>query len=542
MNFSQLGLSSQTLKAVEKMGFTEVSPIQEKTIGPMMEGHDIIGQAQTGTGKTAAFAIPILERIENSGPVEALVLVPTRELSLQVANEFRRLSGNRKKINILPVYGGADMRRQLKELAKGVQIVVGTPGRVMDHLRRGSLDLMSIKTLVLDEADEMFDMGFREDMKTIINETAPDRQTCFFSATIDKEIEEFSRFYQKDPIDLAVKTKTLTVDKVDQYYLELKSSMKAEVLARLIDIYDPSLSMVFCNTKKMVDDLVSDLTKRGYNADGLHGDLKQVQRDVVMKKFRDRTIDILVATDVAARGIDVGAVEAVFNYDLPAEEEYYVHRIGRTARAGRRGLAMTFVTERDAFKLSEITKYTKQEIEKMDLPTLYDVKLSYEERLTKRVLEKASQDDSHYEKILDRLLSEGHDLRTLTLATLAIADKSMGRKDHEELDRVDFGKKFSFVPDKVRDKKRAGRKGTKNKGTGVIFIDKGKKDRLDVQTVIAFVKRYAGIDPKQIGDISIKASFTFVELPDDKIMKAVKKLEGKKMKGKKVRVEVSNRS
>src|SRR5699024_3295146 len=315
------------------MGFEEMSPIQAEAIPVILEGKDIIGQAQTGTGKTAAFGIPILERIDTSNNVQALVLCPTRELSIQVAKEIGDLSKYNNWIKVLPVYGGQPINRQIRALKRGVQIVVGTPGRVIDHIRRKTLKLDNVNMMVLDEADEMFDMGFRNDIQLVMDELSKERQTIFFSATMPREVIKFASKYQKSPEIIRVAHKELTIPKIEQYYLELKEHMKTEILSRLIDVHDPKLTIVYCNTKRKVHRLVGELQSRGYFVDCLHGDLKQNQRDVVMGKFRDSTIDILVATDVAARGLDVDDIDLVINYDIPQDEEYYVHRIGRTARA-----------------------------------------------------------------------------------------------------------------------------------------------------------------------------------------------------------------
>ena len=374
LKFEHTELSKEMKKAISDMGFEEASPIQSQAIPYILKGNDIIGQAQTGTGKTAAFGIPILEMCESSSKeLQAIVLCPTRELSIQVAEEVRKLAKYKKNIYVLPVYGGQPIERQIRSLKKGVQIVIGTPGRVIDHLKRGTLKTKNVKMVVFDEADEMFDMGFRDDIELILNYMPKNRQTVFFSATMAKEIMNFAKKYQKDPEIIKVVHKELTVPKVEQYYFELKRNMKTEILCRLVDIYNPKLSLVFCNTKKKVDELVMELQGRGYFADGLHGDLKQSQRDKVMASFRKGNIDILVATDVAARGIDVGNVDIVFNYDIPQDDESYVHRIGRTARAGRSGKAFSFVVGRDIHKLKDIQKYTKTKIIRHDLPTLGDV-------------------------------------------------------------------------------------------------------------------------------------------------------------------------
>ena len=363
IKFEDMGLSSEILKAVKYMGFEEASPIQSKAIPLIQEGHDVIGQAQTGTGKTAAFGIPLLEKIDpKSKKLQAIILCPTRELAIQVADEIRNLAKYMHGIKLVPIYGGQEIVKQIRSLKSGTQIVIGTPGRVMDHMRRKTIKMDHIHTVVLDEADEMLNMGFREDIEFILNSVPEERQTVLFSATMPKPIMEITKQFQKDAQLVKVTKKELTVPNIEQYYYEVKEKNKEEVLARLLDIYAPKLSVVFCNTKKQVDLLVQALLGRGYFAAALHGDLKQEQRDRVMQGFRSGKTDILVATDVAARGIDVDEVEAVFNYDLPQDDEYYVHRIGRTGRAGREGRAFSFVTGKEVYKLKEIQRYCKTKI------------------------------------------------------------------------------------------------------------------------------------------------------------------------------------
>ena len=357
IQFAQLNIRPEILKAVTHMGFEEMTPIQARAIPEILSGIDVVGQAQTGTGKTAAFAIPILEKINTKlKKPQAIVICPTRELAIQVAEEFRKLAKYMPSLKVLPIYGGQEISKQIRSLKAGVQVIIGTPGRVMDHMRRKTVTFENIHTIVLDEADEMLDMGFREDIETILGGLDEERQTLLFSATMPKPIMELTRTYQKDPKTIRVVRKELTVENITQYYYEVRPKNKVEVLSRLLDIYDPQLSIVFCNTKKGVDELVEELQGRGYFAEGLHGDMKQTMRDRVMRSFRNGKTDILVATDVAARGIDVDNVDAVFNYDLPQDEEYYVHRIGRTGRAGKAGMAFSFVVGREVYKLKDIKR------------------------------------------------------------------------------------------------------------------------------------------------------------------------------------------
>ncbi len=334
MRFDELDLHGSLLRAVTEMGFEEMTPIQAQAIPVVLSGKDIIGQAQTGTGKTAAFGLPVLQNIDpKKKTLQAVILCPTRELAIQVSEEMHKFAKFLHGIKIVPIYGGQEIVRQIKALKAGTQIVIGTPGRVMDHMRRKTVKFDDVKIVALDEADEMLNMGFREDIETILRDVPDKRQTLLFSATMPQPIMEIARTYQHDATHIRVVKKELTVPKIEQYYYEVRPKAKLDALTRLLDMYAPKLSLIFCNTKRQVDELVAALKARGYFAEGLHGDLKQQQRDRVMSSFRNGKTDILVATDVAARGIDVDDVEAVFNYDVPQDDEYYVHRIGRTGRA-----------------------------------------------------------------------------------------------------------------------------------------------------------------------------------------------------------------
>ena len=367
--FNELGLHDKIIKAVDDMGFVKASPIQEQVIPFAMEGMDIIGQAQTGTGKTAAFGIPLLSKIEEgSTDLQSIVLAPTRELAIQVSEEINRLA-KYKNINALPVYGGEDIMKQIRGLKKRPQIVVATPGRFMDHMRRKTIKLDSIHTVILDEADEMLSMGFIEDIETILEEVPNERQTLLFSATMPPRIKNISQKFMQDPKHIAVKNKTMTVDTIDQKYIELKEKDKFDALCRLIDINGPELSIIFGRTKRRVDELSEALSIRGYEVEGIHGDLKQERREKVLRKFKRGGIKILVATDVAARGLDISGVTHVFYFDLPQDPESYVHRIGRTGRAGKNGISYTFVTPREKEHLYEIEATTKRAMDKVPMPT-----------------------------------------------------------------------------------------------------------------------------------------------------------------------------
>lgn len=372
--FSELGLSPEILKAIDKLGFEKAAPIQAASIPVLMQGLDVVGQSQTGSGKTVAFAIPVIEKIvvDQRHP-QAIILCPTRELAVQVSEEFHKLALFKRGISVLPIYGGQSYERQFWGLKQGAQIIIGTPGRVMDHMRRGTLRLEAVKFVVLDEADVMLNMGFRDDIETILRSVPKERQTVFFSATLPRPIRDLIEKYARSPQNIQIEQKAMTVPTVEQVYYEVDRRFKIELLTRLIDLYDLKLGIVFCNTKRMVDDLVDHLEAQGYMADRLHGDMNQAMRDRVMNKFRKSGLEFLVATDIAARGIDVDDVQVVFNYDLPYDGEDYVHRIGRTGRAGKNGRAISFVSGRELFQIRVIERYTNIRIQRAQIPTAGEV-------------------------------------------------------------------------------------------------------------------------------------------------------------------------
>jgi ATP-dependent RNA helicase DeaD len=456
IKFSDLGISEEILRAVEEMGYTQPSPIQQQAIPFVLQGRDLIGQAQTGTGKTAAFAIPIIDLVDpDFNKPQAIILCPTRELAVQVEGEIQKLAKYHKKINSVAIYGGESIDRQIRVLKKGVQIVVGTPGRVQDHINRGTLRLEDAGIIVLDEADEMLDMGFRDDIEAILQEMPEERQTVFFSATMAKPILDLTRKYQKDPEIIKVAKNELTVAKIDQVFYEVKQSLKMELMARLMNIHNYALSVVFCNTKRMTDEVTESLGARGILAEALHGDLSQAQRDKVMGKFRKGLCTVLVATDVAARGIDVDNVEAVFNFDIPLDEEYYVHRIGRTGRAGKSGTAITFITgRREMMKLKDLERFTKATINKMTPPSvteLVELKKTQFIKDVHRVLSK-QEDNQLFEATIGQMLSEGLTQEQISLGLLKMV---MG-DTVKEMKEQDFGIEAPAYGDRRREGGREG--------------------------------------------------------------------------------------
>ena len=526
VRFEEMGLSEEIQKAVRYMGFEEASPIQAKAIPAMISGIDLIGQAQTGTGKTAAFGIPILEKVDPKlKKLQAIVLCPTRELAIQVADEIRNLSRYMHGIKVLPIYGGQDIVKQIRSLKSGTQIVIGTPGRVMDHMRRKTMKLDFVHTVVLDEADEMLNMGFREDIEFVLSGVPEERQTVLFSATMPKPIMEITKKFQNNAKVIKVTKKELTVPNIEQYYYDVKPKKKEEVLSRLLDIYSPRLSVVFCNTKKQVDLLVNALLGRGYFAAGLHGDMKQEPRDRVMQGFRTGKTEILVATDVAARGIDVDEVEAVFNYDLPQDDEYYVHRIGRTGRAGREGRAFSFVSGKEVYKLKEIQRYCKTKIYAQKVPSLNDVANTKMENIlddVERVIEQEDL-DMMINAIEERVNNSEFTAMDMAAAFLKICcGMTEDNKNTEEND-WEFGDTGAGEDGMVR-----------------LFINIGKKQRVRPGDILGAIAGESGMDGKLIGTIDMYDKYTFVEVPREYAREVLNAMKNVKIKGKTVAVEPAN--
>ena len=549
IRFDELNLDAKILRAVTDMGFEAASPIQAKAIPLEIEGKDIIGQAQTGTGKTAAFGIPLLQKIDpKNKKLQAVVLCPTRELAIQVADEIRSLAKYMHGIKVLPIYGGQEIVKQIRSLKDGVQVIIGTPGRVMDHMRRKTIKFGQVHTVVLDEADEMLNMGFLEDMETILSELPEERQTVMFSATMPAAIAEIAKKFQKEPEIVKVVKKDLTVPKVTQYYYEVKPKNKIEVMCRLLDMYAPKLSVVFCNTKRQVDELVLALQGRGYFAEGLHGDLKQVQRDRVMNGFRKGRTDILVATDVAARGIDVDDVEAVFNYDIPQDEEYYVHRIGRTGRAGREGKAFSLVVGKEVYKLRDIQRYCKTKIVPQPIPSIDDVT----EIKADKILCQAEElmQDSDMNRLIDiiekKVLEE--DYTTLDLAA-GLLRMIMG-EDNEDI--IEDSRPLRSLDDlgDYRDRKsgrgRGGRSGGRGGRSGGddrarLFINIGKNKNVKPGDILGAIAGESGMPGKMVGSIDMYDKYTFVEVPREQADVVLQAMKDVRIKGKNIHMEKANR-
>lgn len=554
MRFDELQLDERILRAVADMGFEEASPIQAQAIPVQVEGRDIIGQAQTGTGKTAAFGIPLLQKVDPKvKKLQAVALCPTRELAIQVADEIRRLAKYMHGVKVVPIYGGQDIVKQIRSLKDGTQIIIGTPGRVMDHMRRKTVKFDTVRTVVMDEADEMLNMGFLEDMETILSQLPEDRQTVMFSATMPSAIMEIARKFQQDPVTVKVVKKELTVPKVTQYYYEVKPKSKVEVMCRLLDMYAPKLSVAFCNTKKQVDELVQALQGRGYFAEGLHGDLKQIQRDRVMNSFRNGKTEILVATDVAARGIDVDDVEAVFNYDLPQDDEYYVHRIGRTGRANREGIAFSFVVGKEVYKLRDIQRYCKTKITPQAVPSLNDVTVIKVDKILESVADTIADTDlSKMVNIIEQKIQE-EEYTSLDLAA-ALLKRLMGEenediidvKEPRSLDALDnlFGGGGRGNSRGGRVGGRGGRSDSSSRGEredmARLFINIGKNQNVKPGDILGAIAGESGMPGKMVGSIDMYDKYTFVEVPRENADVVLQAMKDVKIKGKNIHMEKAN--
>jgi ATP-dependent RNA helicase DeaD len=523
IRFEDLELKPQLLRGLKHMGFENASPIQAQAIPLALSGKDLVGQAQTGTGKTAAFGIPVLETVDPElKKVQALILCPTRELAIQVSDELRKIAKFMHGIKILPIYGGQDINRQIRAL-KGVQIVVGTPGRIMDHMRRHTLKFDDLKMIALDEADEMLNMGFREDIETILEKMPEERQTLLFSATMPKPIMDITRNYQKDAQVIKIVKKELTVKNIEQYYFEVRKKDKKDVLVRLVDVYDPKLAVVFCNTKRMTDEVAAHLKENGYHAEALHGDLSQGQRDRVMNGFRSGAVTILVATDVAARGIDVDDVDLVFNYDLPQDNEYYVHRIGRTGRAGRQGVALSFVSGKDFYRLRDISRYAKTKIKLKRVPSATNVMESKAKKLFAKMEHSINEEDLTKYMVMIEEMADAKDYTAMQVAA-ALLKEIIG--DNQ--------------PKKEEHKVNAENTGAKEKGMARLFLNIGKRQRVRPGDILGAIAGETEISGDQVGTIDMFDKFSFVEVPAHIAGDVLKAMEQVKIKGKKIRIELAN--
>lgn len=527
MLFNELNLPEEILRAVEDMGFSEATEIQSKAIPVMLEGKDLVGKSNTGTGKTAAFGIPAAVSVTRGGKngVEVLILCPTRELAMQACKEIEKFSAYMPWVKPCAVYGGAAMDKQISELRRGANIVVGTPGRVMDHIGRKTLMLENLRTIVLDEADEMLNMGFREDIETILSFVPEERQTVLFSATMPPPIMAITKEYQNDPVVIKVESKARTVDTIEQKYFEVPMGRKTDALKLLLIAYEPKLSMVFCNTKKMVDELTEALVSKGFKAAGLHGDMKQASRTQVLSAFKSGSINVLIATDVAARGIDVEGVDCVFNYDLPQDNEYYIHRIGRTGRAGKSGAAYTIISGRKQFyELKNIASFIKADIARAELPGRDEIVARKAAHVNEKIL--SAVESGKYESCradVQKLMESGLSAEDIAVALLGMRLS----KDTKNIPEI------ISVP---RD--NGGKGGRYQKGGKVkLEISAGRSSRLAPNFVLGALVDATGMPGKSFGKIDIYDKFTTVEVPEADTEHVLDSMTGTKINGQKITIK-----
>ncbi len=552
--FSELGLSPEVLKAVANMGFEESTPIQSAAIPVVMSGVDVVGQSQTGSGKTAAYAIPAIERVDpQQRAAQVLILCPTRELAVQVAEEVAKLAAFKRGVVELPIYGGASYDRQIRGLKGGAQIIIGTPGRIMDHMERGTLKMETVSMVILDEADRMLDMGFRDDIETILKDAPANRQTVLFSATLPREIKDLIRNYTTDAVNVQIENPTLTVTTIDQVYYETDRRSKLEVLCRIIDHQDVKYALIFCATKMMCDQLTEHLAARGYSADKLHGDVTQAMRERVMRRFRERKIEFLVATDVAARGLDVDDIEVVFNYDLPHDGEDYVHRIGRTGRAGRSGRAITFVGGREIRKLENMIRFTKGRIRREKAPSLEEV----EEKRSNQTFEQVREllEDGDYPKrdsLVDRLLDQGHSPTDIVSAIyhLLAGETKRGGAAQEPApeppaqrwnERPPRGEREAGDghPGKFRERReREVSDQASEPGMTRLIFTAGRQSDVRPAEFVGKIAGLTNLDRTIIGAINIQPKHTLIDIADEAVPIVLRKLNGISFKGRKLSVFV----
>ena len=571
MDFTELNISQEIKRAVSEIGFTDATDIQAESIPIILEGKDVIGYSQTGSGKTAAFGLPAVEFADtsvNGKFPQVLIMCPTRELAMQAAEELKKFAKYKERLHIVCVYGGQPIERQIMQLRSGCHILIGTPGRIMDHMRRKTIKLSELKMAILDEADEMLNMGFREDIETILSETPDERQTILFSATMPKAIIEITGKYQKNPVLIKIESKQMTATNIEQSFFEVARGRKKDALSLLLQFYKPHLSLVFCNTKKMVDEVVADLQYRGFSADGLHGDMKQQQRTQVMNRFKNGGFEILVATDVASRGIDVNDIDIVFNFDLPDESEYYIHRIGRTARAGKEGKSFTLIQGNRQFRaLQDIARYTKSSIEKKQLPRVADIENKNSGVFVEQIVEFAKTNDcSDGGKIVDMLAESGMSEREIACALIKMfKDEKMVKKGtvdvpveivkprnkdsrYDRFDRNDRnerndrrdrkdGKKSGERRFKDRYPNEKAQKKFADVDMSSVTISIGRNDKVAPKHILGAVAGESGLPGNIMGTIDIHKNYSTIDVPKQYKTRIVKALNHKEIKGRKVNVK-----
>jgi ATP-dependent RNA helicase DeaD len=513
--FQEFGIGEDILRGVDDVGYEQPTPIQREAIPLLLAGRDLLAQSQTGTGKTAAYALPLLTKVDPSNrAVQAIVLVPTRELAVQVASTIHKL-GKYKNIADLPIYGGQPIDRQLRALSRGVQVVVGTPGRVMDHMRRGTLNLSHVSMVVLDEADQMLDMGFVDDIEVILDEVPPDRQISLFSATIPPRIRSLSKRYMHEPASISIAKEHLTVPEVEQRYVETVRNAKLDALTRILDMEEPESALVFARTKRETDELGESLSGRGYAAEVIHGDLNQSQRERAINAFKEGRIDVLVATDVAARGLDIPNVSHVINYDIPEDPEAYVHRIGRTARAGKAGTAITFVTPRERGLLKTIERLIRVNLIRMRVPTLADIAERRAQAFRDSLRETLS--GNHLEPYLIMVEQMGDEFDVAQIAAAAI---KLALAEPSDAGAEDDGRSIEV-------------------GMERLFIRAGRRDGVSAKDFVGAIANEAGVPGREIGAIDVYDKFSFVEVPKAQARVVVEALSRSGVRGKRVPIDIA---
>ncbi|NDL67989.1 DEAD/DEAH box helicase [Anaerotalea alkaliphila] len=554
MNYQEMNVSDAVKQAVRDMGFTEPTEIQEKGIPLIQSGVDVIGQSQTGTGKTAAFAIPILDKIdpELEGP-QVLVICPTRELSVQVSNEFQKLAKYMQSVKVTAVYGGDPIRNQIMALRRGVKVVVGTPGRTIDHINRRTLKLDNVHTVILDEADEMLKMGFREDIELILSQVKPERQTILFSATMPKTIIDITKKYQKDPAMIQIKATGMTTATVKQEYCQVKEVHKPEALGRILDAFDPKRCIVFCNTKNKVDDVTEALQARGYMCEKIHGDLKQELRLNVLRKFNEGIVNVLIATDVAARGLDIKGVDLVVNFDVPDKEDYYVHRIGRSGRAGKEGHSMTLVSKREVRLLQNIRFYIKKDIERVKIPTIAQVNEIRAERYIDTLVDAIGVGrHARYEDLIETIEARGVDLRQIAAHLLKNVLELSDVGEHEDINELHEERRPAYdgkartdrktgVGRKFEDRRSGGGKqGQGRVGMSRLFINVGKSHNAMARDIVGAVAGESGIPGSHIGSIDMFDKYSFIDVLEKDVAQVLRSMQDKRIRGRRINIEEAN--
>ena len=526
MKFSELNLSFELNRAIEELGYTEATPVQAQCIPPVLEGRDVIGQSQTGTGKTAAFGLPLLEKLVvlDKRTPQILIMTPTRELALQVSQELRKFAKYKEGVKIVTVYGGDPITGQIRDLKGGADIIVGTPGRIQDHIDRRTLKFHQLKALVLDEADEMLKMGFKEAIEQILQDLPEERQTLLFSATMPKAILDITNNYQNNPVHIKTKQKEMTVNTVEQVVYEVNQGEKVKVLVQLMEFYRPESSMIFCNTKKMVDDLSGLIASKGYSTASIHGDMKQEMRSLVMAKFKDKKVQHLICTDVAARGIDIDGLDMVFNFDVPQETEYYVHRIGRTGRAGKSGISVTLVTPRQRYVINELERLTKASIERKEMPSLNDIQAVRFDHMTTDIMKTLKADiPVEIKTLVEKLVDQG--LNPIQLSE-ALLYKVIGADIFVEAQKP------------IEKQRRAQRI-----NSSTIELDVGLKHGIAAAHLVSAIAEASGISGKDIGKIRIQDRYSHVEVPQEFVKEILEALNQGTIKSYKVKAfEISARN